>query len=398
MCSGRTPILISCGPCKAALKATNFNKDYQSKQDINNELYEKNRLFITGGDHLPNDKDGARYDVEAINNAMILSTNAIVGKQESKEIKEEYNNFTISNVKTSTSTLKPLYVGTDYEQKFYDLREWLTDYWYSHQRKYAYDAKEYPFQSITSIPNDFPGINEDDYIKSKTRDYFVFYTPKVDGQPLIKENTTLYLKAAFWNSIKYDVYFIDKDNNIFMYDCHDDDTTNNTCYMRGFYIRKDVYKIAIVGKWGESYIDSSTLKLYVEDRDDYNTRKQALFAHPVENVKNVEDKFTFETKYDENRFVVSRVAYDKGWSIKAKNNDTGKSFDVKIYKGNGAFISFVAPQGNISYTMTYQTPYLGGSSVVSLFAITSFFVSMLGYHLYHENKRSKHLDDIYREN
>ena len=89
------------------------------------------------------------------------------------------------------------------------------------------------------------------------------------------------------------------------------------------------------------------------------------------------------------------MAYDKGWSIKAKD-ENGKPVNIKVYKGNGGFISFIAPVGNISYTMTYQTPYLAGSYIVSALATTGFFVSLFAYHLYQEKKKGIHLDKIFR--
>jgi uncharacterized membrane protein YfhO len=95
--------------------------------------------------------------------------------------------------------------------------------------------------------------------------------------------------------------------------------------------------------------------------------------------------------------VVSRVAYDKGWSIKAKDMDNGEKVNVKVYKGNGGFVSFVAPKGNISYTLTYVTPYLTSTYIVSAFSTMGFFTSLIAYHIYVEKKKV-HLDKIYREN
>ena len=118
----------------------------------------------------------------------------------------------------------------------------------------------------------------------------------------------------------------------------------------------------------------------------------------IENVKYQKDKFTFDTHYEQPQFVVSRVAFDNGWSIKGTNNDTGESFDVKTYKGNGAFVSFVAPKGNVSYTMTYMTPYLKTSFLISALSVTGFFISLAGYHLYVEKKKGRYLDNIYRNN
>ena len=181
-----------------------------------------------------------------------------------------------------------------------------------------------------------------------------------------------------------------------MYDNHDDSTTDNVNYMRAFYIKKDVYTIAVCPIYYESYLYYSTIRIYSEDKAIYDARRDALNANPIENVKYQIDKFTFDTHYDQSQFVVSRVAYDKGWSIKGKNNDTGETFDVKVYKGNGAFVSFVAPKGNISYTMSYMTPYLKTAYLISALSVTGFFASLMGYHLFVE-KKHYYLDRLHRE-
>ena len=119
--------------------------------------------------------------------------------------------------------------------------------------------------------------------------------------------------------------------------------------------------------------------------------------YPIENVTYGPDKFTFTTNYPSNRFIVSRVAYDKGWKVTAKD-ENGHSQNLKVYKGNGGFVSFIAPKGNYSYTMTYKTPYLNISYITSAFAFTAFFVSMVGYHIYIDKKKIHHIDGLYREN
>lgn len=340
-------------------------------------------------------KYGYYNGVGNIRNSIVLSTDAVFSKSDIEEIQEVAPNLVIHNKenKPSTSSLYQLSEGTGFKLTHYDISSTYV--------KGKEAAKYYPFEKIPNIPNDFEpstytaGSGKDNH----AMDYFAFYTnPYDENLPIIKEGTSLYVQAEFSGSQKYDFYFIDKDNKIFMYDCHDDNSTDNTSDMRGFYIKKDVYKIAVVGKYYQSYLRDSDVYFYKEDKAYYDTRREALNAYPIKNVKYQRDKFTFDTDYDDNRIVVSRVAYDKGWSITAKNNDTGASFDVETYNGNGGFVSFVAPKGNISYTMTYKTPYLTGSMLISLFSFTSFFVSLLAYHLYSEKKRGYHLDNIFREN
>ena len=295
-----------------------------------------------------------------------------------EEIKEKYPSIDISDEKP-LSPLTRLYQGTAYSRTYY------------HVGKYA---KSIPFADIPSIPNNYEISST--YDPEKTMEYYAFYQPVGSG-PLFKEGTILYVRGPFSGSQKYNFYFMDQNKKIFMFDSHDDDTTDNVSYMRAFYIRRDVYSLAVCGKYYQSYLYDTTLTMHSEVKESYEIRRDALNANPITNVTCKKDKFTFDTNYSDDKYVVSRVAYDKGWSIKAKNNDTGENVDVKVYKGNGGFVSFIAPTGNISYTMTYMTPYLKASYVVSALSTVGFFTSMLAYHLYIEKKRV-HLDKIYREN
>ena len=329
---------------------------------------------------LAGDNEGVRYDAECIRNIFRLSSEAYISEDDGEEIGEKYSGFTINNEIPEVTSLKQLNLNADYYNYFYDLQ--MT-------------AKNYPFQDIPKIPDNYTPTN---FVSDHAMDYYVFITSPFTDVPLFKAGTTLYARAPFSGSQKYNFYFLDENNKIFMFDAHDDDTTDNVSYMRAFYIRKDVYKLAICGKYYQSYLYTGALRFYTEDVSDYEARRDKLNAYPVSNVTYKKDKFTFTTTYDRDLFVISRVAFDKGWSIKAKNDDTGETVDVKTYKGNGGFVSFVAPKGNISYTMTYMTPYLKGSYIVSAFATTGFFVSLLGYHLYIEKKKIHYIDKVHREN
>ena len=367
------------------------NKDYEAlnedylvfeNKNLNGFGYSYDTLY---NGELSGATEGVRYDVESIKNIITLSSVGVVNQKDSLEIMSNYPDIMVQGEKPKNNTIQQYEYGKQYVAYYYNLEQ---------------TAKKYPFKDIPSIPDNFPStayrIDEDNGLHAMN--YFMFMESVYVDQPLFNKDTTLYIRAPFYNSKKYDIYFLDENNKIFMYDAHDDDNTDNTNYMRGFYINKDVYKVAICGKYFESYLYSSSVKFYIENKVDYELRRNKLNDNPIENIKYQKDKFTFDTKYNNNLFVVSRVAYDKGWSIKAKDNDTGKEFDVKVYKGNGGFVSFVAPKGNISYTMTYVTPYLTGSYIVSALSVTGFFVSMVGYHLYTEKKRRHHLDNIYREN
>ena len=335
-----------------------------------------------------------RTSSECIINSINLSVKPLVSQEDSEEITSKYSNITADNIRTNTSSFHLLTESANYDYKFYDVRAVTKN-----------SAENYPFNEIPSIPNDVDEatnyVRYEDNGRSKATDYFAIYESQTT-EPLFKANTALYVRAKFSGSVKYNFYFMDQENNIVMFDAHDDDTTDNTSWMRCFYIREDIYRLAVCGKWGESFFLSDSglenIYFYSEDQAAYEARREAASAQLVKDVKYSPDKFTFTSDFDNNRFVLSRVAYDVGWKIKAKNLDTGKSENIKVYKGNGGFVSFVAPKGNYSYVMEYETPYLAISYLVTALATTSFFVSMVGYHIYQNNKRKHYLDNICREN
>lgn len=321
-----------------------------------------------------------RGEIDVVKNSAVLSTVAFVGEEEGQEIAEKHSDIDLMANEPVNSSIKTLTVNTDYYQYFYDLGQ---------------AAKNWALKDIPSIPSNYEPVS---FVNERAMDFFVFLKSKTMGEPLFEAGTTLYARAPFSGSQKYNFNFIDEDNNVFMFDAHDDDTTDNVSYMRGFYIKKDVYTLAICGKYYQSYLGSSTLRLYEENLLNYEARRDALNADPIEKVEYSPDKFTFETHYDEEKFVVSRTAYDVGWKISAKNNNTNEDIKIETYKGNGGFVSFVAPEGDISYTMVYKTPYLGISYLVSALSITTFFVSLCGYYIYCDKKKTHYLDSLYREN
>ena len=350
-----------------------------------------------------------RWNEESIRNGILLSKYAKVSKKEDQEEILKSDGITLMTDSDFADSLVRVN-SYEYTRKCYDITS-VT----------GRPAKEYPFSSIAKIPyeknvetgeNKFPEVQykeRNEYGGSKAQHYFAFYTAKNTSQPLFTAGTALYAKTLFSGSEKYDFYFLEKNESynpadendmpykIFMYDMHDDDTTDNTCMMRGFYLKKDVYQIAICGKYDNSFLTDYPV-FFTETKEQYEARRDALNADPVENVVYSADKFTFDTNYTRDKFVVSYVPYDAGWKLTAKNIETGKTEKLKVYNGNGGFVSFVAPAGHYSYNLTYVTPYLTVSYIVSALTISSFFLSMVGYTICQNNKKKRYLDLIYREN
>ena len=321
------------------------------------------------------------YGIGCVNNSILLSRTAVLDKKDVEEITNRTSHIDMVSKKPNT-TLKYLSKDNNYRVSFY---------------KFSIYAKDYPFEKINTIRQD---MKKESVVPGDANPmfYYAVFTPMRSTQPLFKAGTSLYVHAPFSGSEKYNFYFMDENNKIFMFDAHDDDTTDNVADIRGFYVDRDVYSVAVCGKYYQSYLFDDTLYWYSEAKEKYEERKNKLLENPIENVTYKDDKFTFETHYEKDMLVVSRVAYDVGWKIKATNKDNGRTMNVKIYKGNGGFVSFLALKGNYSYEMVYETPYLGFSYFVSALSVTTFFTSMCAYHIWQEKKRQHYLDDLFREN
>ena len=366
-------------------ESTNYDAEKSEyKVYVNNSLNEFGHSYSTLYDP---DLGKNRWSEETIRNGIILSTYAkVVKKEDQTEILKSNDIDLMENTDFVDSLTS--FSSSQYTRKFYDITTAT-----------GHLAKEHPFSSIPSIPTDIPETTYQEYNGyggSNNQRYFAFYSSRTAGEPLFRAGTALYAYAPFSNAQKYNFYFLDSDSKIFMFDMHDDDTTDNTCHIRGYYIKKDVYQLAICGKYDGSSFDGLPT-FYTESQAQYEARRDALNADPVKNVKYSADKFPFTTDYSKDKFVVSYIPYDAGWKLVAKDTN-GKAQKLKVYNGNGGFVSFVAPKGNYSYTLTYVTPYLPISYVVSALSITSFFLSMVGYTIYQNNKKKRPLDLIYREN
>ena len=103
----------------------------------------------------------------------------------------------------------------------------------------------------------------------------------------------------------------------------------------------------------------------------------------LQNVYTDTDRFTFETKYSEDRLVLTQLGYDKGWSVIATLPD-GTKQNLPILKLNGGLVGFAAPgltqeDGTplrIRYEMCYVTPgasYSGLAFGIGLVSLSAYF-------------------------
>lgn len=153
----------------------------------------------------------------------------------------------------------------------------------------------------------------------------------------------------------------DIDGNII---CSDDhmyngyDKSSDRKFERGFYSNRPVYSIeilvrdtfksnAILAKPNVSY------QYYSSYKENMDKLKKYQFSNIVSDV----NSYQFDSSIDHTMISVLSIPYDTGWKL-TREDKYGNVQDVKIYKGQGGFISFVNLSGEYHYQLTYYTPYL----------------------------------------
>ena len=150
----------------------------------------------------------------------------------------------------------------------------------------------------------------------------------------------------------------------------------------GLYVNGKATSICLIWPSGGSDIkvNPTNLTMYVTGKSEIMARQKKLSELSLKNVvKDNANQYSFSTSFDEDKIVVTQLGYDKGWSVKAKNED-GSIVSCPVYKLNGGLVGFLAPKGEVTYTLSYLTPYLkegvalavmGGSAFVG-FGLYSF--------------------------
>ena len=338
------------------------------------------------------EEGSSSYAWTALRNDDIYLKGAVLEESDAEKVLEQSNGDIIQkNIGSASSMLdaKSIYrknISSSWEAKTYDLGE---------------VAKKMKVEDIlnkinTSIPiSPRPAKNEG--LK-----HVIYICPKSEANEVYDpEGMAFYINAPFKTNQKEDIYLIGEDNTVITYDNHNDDRTSDTSTRRGprgLYSRKindepakKVKGILLVPRWGEFNMYED---VYYEGYSSFKENKlQQHIDNPIEDVIYKDNHFSFKTNYDKNRFVVTQIAYDKGWSVKAKLEDgTVKKLDTFI--AQGGFVGFVAEKGNVTYSMDYYTPYLWGGTLLSVIGLFIFTSTLLGYMYLDEKNRGKYIEEF----
>lgn len=116
--------------------------------------------------------------------------------------------------------------------------------------------------------------------------------------------------------------------------------------------------------------------LIKQEYSDFVSKFDSLAKDAFSDVSYSPDHFTFKTNYDRKRIAITNLGYDSGWSIKATYQGESGSLiteDCPTYKFDGGLVGFIAPKGEVTYSLTYLTPTLTTGVALSLAAIILYF-------------------------
>lgn len=217
--------------------------------------------------------------------------------------------------------------------------------------------------------------------------------------PYDEKGISLYLKTSYkWEQeINAYITVIDDNGNekFYTFDNHGDSgySLENTSLKnwRGFYVSdyydKDgnyhkaprINKLIVVCRHTEAYnVSNKNFELYYDSGTDYYNRIANLQANAVTDVEYRDNHFGFKTNYTEQKVVVTRIPYEKGWTI-IKTDVNGKKSNVDVFTAQGGFVSFLAEPGEYTYSMDYYTAYMKEARYITAFGQFLFLTSTIGY-------------------
>ena len=230
-------------------------------------------------------------------------------------------------------------------------------------------------------------------------DSFINYDPK---------GNIFFVTASFSDNHDVDIYLVDNHNEIITYDNHNDGYLNSGRAgkeYRAFYATPQyaldengnlvmtkeapkIKKIIIVSR--NKVFNYSNFDVYVGSYTKHEKKMNSLKQYVVTDVKSSSNKYSFKTDFDMNRVVVTRLAYEKGFTLKM-TDENGNTQNVEIFNGQGGFVSFISGKGKCSYELEFYTPNLKVGSIISAISTFVFISSIVGYMFIDMKKKEKEI-------
>lgn len=202
-----------------------------------------------------------------------------------------------------------------------------------------------------------------------------------DGKPLLaSENggeiiVNLPLSIGTNYSYRYNVFLYDENLDLITFDNHTNVSSSSRTWkvMRSYHSPKPVQKIALI-PIGSKQNPPLEHAMYIYEEETLNEIRANSVENSLQNVDVFTNKIKFSTNYEEEKFVVTTIPYDKGWQVITEHNEK-----IPVYKVQGGFVGFVSKSGPMNYTLKFipehfQFGLLVSSSVFLMIAIIELVV------------------------
>lgn len=353
------------------------------------------------------------YSSQAVlRNDELLLEGAILNTETAQKVAETHSNFTITKVEDTRNCKKiPLNNCT---KEFYDLNQssdgriyTVNTFFEDYANRYLGQAHAMTKDQLINVDNgqfkqvDY-GENENQFygryvtvLKPASGSYFsTFYDEK---------GYSVYVPYNYSENYGADIYLVDVDGNIITWDRHQDDKYNiGSEKYRGLFVHAKngeiapkLAKIIVCHREKSSTSIFSTARIYTETYTQQQERYTKLHENELSDVVYKTNKFTFKSNYSTNKFVVTQMPYEKGWSIKAKLSD-GTKKNLEVYSVQGGYTGFIAETGEVEYVMEFYPQYLKEGKLLSVAGVAMFLGTAFAYYFYNYEykKKEKVLEDL----
>ncbi len=213
-----------------------------------------------------------------------------------------------------------------------------------------------------------------------------------------KDGMVYYLSNSFDTNNRVDIYFVDGDNKVITFDNHSDTRYSSTWSsknLRAFYISKPnaetdaprVKKIVIVSRKNKVDVGNT---LYWDTYNNYLNRIQKFKDNPITDVVYKTNHFDFNSNFENERIVVTRLAYEDGFTLKMTDSE-GHKKNLTVFSTQGGFVSFVSGKGQCHYELDFYPPGLELGGYLSAVGAFLFFSSAVSYAYMHMYLNKKYL-------
>ena len=206
-----------------------------------------------------------------------------------------------------------------------------------------------------------------------------------------------YLNNNFNTQNRVDIYFVDDNNKVVTFDNHSDTRYSSSWTsknLRAFYVTRPndttpaphIKKIVAVSR---SYKVDLGNYLYIDTYDNYLSRIAKFNDNPITDVKYKTNHFDFNTNFEKERIVTTRLAFEDGFTIKMIDEE-GNRKNLIPFTTQGGFLSFISGKGQCHYEIDFYPPGLATGSYLSAVGGFLFFSTLLGYIYMHEHLNNKY--------